>query len=92
MISPHMNVFARITDSAVSAASKNELRLTVGVTVSEKILPEEIGRLPMVEKVAAGVRKAMVDAGITDPADVHFVRTKTPLLTSERFAAAKSRG
>ncbi len=92
VISPHMNVFARIADSAVSAASKNELRLTVGVTVSEKILPEEIGRLPMVEKVAAGVRKAMADAGITDPADVHFVQTKTPLLTSERIAAAKSRG
>ena len=92
VISPHINVFAKIPDSAVSPESKNELRLTVGIAVSEPILPEEIGRIPMVEKVAAGVRRAMAEAGITDPADVHFVQTKTPLLTSERILAAKSRG
>jgi cyanuric acid amidohydrolase len=92
VISPHLNIFARIPDASVSAASKKELRLTVGVTVSEPILPEEIGRIAMVEKVAKGVRQAMADAGIADPADVHFVQTKTPLLTAERIAAAKSRG
>ena len=92
VISPHYNIFARIADDRVSAASKNELRLSVGVTVSEKILPEEIGRLPMVEKVAAGVKRAMAEAGISDPADVHFVQTKTPLLTSERIADATRRG
>ncbi len=92
VISPHLNVFARVPDSSVSAASKQELRLAVGVIVTEPILPEEIGRIDMVEKVAAGVRRAMADAGITDPADVHFVQTKTPLLTAERIAAAKARG
>jgi len=92
VISPHLNIFASVPDSSVSAASKQELRLTVGVTVSEPILPEEIGRIEMVEKVAAGVRRAMADADITDPADVHFVQTKTPLLTAERIAAAKARG
>lgn len=92
VISPHMNVFVRVPDGAVSEASKKELRLTVGMTVSEKILPEEIGRLPMVEKVAAAVKRAMADAGITDPKDVHFVQSKTPLLTAERIAAAASRG
>jgi ring-opening amidohydrolase-like protein len=92
VISPHFNVFARVPEDDVARASKDELRLTVGFAVSEKILPEEIGRLPMVEKVAAGVRKAMKEAGITDPKDVHFVQTKTPLLTAERIADAKRRG
>src|SRR5919108_4010594 len=92
VISPHFNIFARVPDDDVSRSSKDELRLTVGFAVSEKILPEEIGRLPMVEKVAAGVRKAMKEAGISDPKDVHFVQTKTPLLTAERIAAAKRRG
>ena len=92
VISPHLNIFAQVPEDAASNASKNELRMTVGFAVSEKILPEEIGRLPMVEKVAAGVRKGMQQAGITDPKDVHFVQTKTPLLTAERIADAKRRG
>src|ERR687883_546773 len=92
VISPHYNIFARVPEDDVSRATKDELRLTVGFAVSEKILPEEIGRLPMVEKVAAGVRKGMKEAGITDPKDVHFVQTKTPLLTAERIADAKRRG
>lgn len=92
VISPHLNVFARVPDAAAPKGSKDDPRLTVGIAVSERILPEDIGRLAMVEKVAAGVRRAMADAGIGNPADVHFVQTKTPLLTSERIAAAKSRG
>ena len=92
VICPHFNIFARVAEDAASNASQNDLRLTVGVTVSERILPEEIGRLAMVEKVAAAVRKAMADAGITDPKDVHFVQSKTPLLTSARIADAHSRG
>lgn len=91
VISPHFNIFARVPEDDASQASRDELRLTVGCTVSERILPEEIGRLPMVEKVAAGVRKAMKDAGIADPEDVHFVQTKTPLLTAERIADAARR-
>jgi cyanuric acid amidohydrolase len=34
----------------------------------------------------------MVDAGIDDPDDVHFVQIKCPLLTAERIAAAEARG
>ena len=60
--------------------------------MSEQIFPEDIGRLPMVEKVAAGVKIAMERAGITDPADVHYVQTKTPLLTLETITDAKRRG
>ena len=46
----------------------------------------------MVEKVAAAVKVAMERAGITDPADVHYVQTKTPLLTIHTIRDAKSRG
>ena len=34
----------------------------------------------------------MARAGITDPADVHYVQTKTPLLTIHTIRDAKSRG
>jgi cyanuric acid amidohydrolase len=84
-----MTVFADI-DGAVEAG--DEPRLTVGIAMSEEILPEEIGRPAMVEKVAAGVRTAMTAAGIDDPADVHYVQTKTPLLTMERIRDAHARG
>jgi cyanuric acid amidohydrolase len=46
----------------------------------------------MVEIVAEGVRAAMRDAGITDPKDVHYVQTKTPLLTIDWIEDAKRRG
>jgi cyanuric acid amidohydrolase len=46
----------------------------------------------MIRKVADGVKVAMERAGITDPADVHYVQTKTPLLTIHTIRDAKSRG
>jgi ring-opening amidohydrolase-like protein len=60
--------------------------------MSEVILPEDIGRPAMVEKVAGGVRDAMKAAGIQDAADVHYVQTKTPLLTLDTINDAKRRG
>jgi ring-opening amidohydrolase-like protein len=38
------------------------------------------------------VRGAMQDAGISDPKDVHYVQTKTPLLTIESVQDAHKRG
>ena len=46
----------------------------------------------MITKVADAVRVAMARAGIDDPADVHYVQTKTPLLTIDTIRDAKSRG
>ena len=60
--------------------------------MSEPIKPEEIGYVAMVQKVADAVKVAMERAGITDPADVHYVQTKTPLLTIHTIRDAKSRG
>jgi barbiturase len=88
VLSPHATIFATTS----SAAPSDEPRLTVGVAMSDQLLPEDIGRRPMIEKVAAGVRAAMANAGITDPGDVHYVQTKTPLLTIHTIRDAKSRG
>ena len=70
----------------------DEPRLTVGFAMSEVLLPEDIGRTAMITKVADAVKVAMERAGITDPADVHYVQTKTPLLTIDTIRDAKSRG
>jgi barbiturase len=88
VLSPHATIFA----TTASAPPSDEPRLTVGVAMSDQLLPEDIGRTPMIEKVATGVRAAMANAGITDPGDVHYVQTKTPLLTIHTIRDAKSRG
>jgi ring-opening amidohydrolase-like protein len=87
VLSPHATIFA-----TTDAEPSDDLRLTVGFAMSEQLLPEEIGRTPMIEKVADAVKVAMEKAGITDPADVHYVQTKTPLLTINTIRDAKSRG
>jgi cyanuric acid amidohydrolase len=91
VISPHATIFAT-TDVADDDPSRSEQRLTVGFAMSEQLLPEEIGRTPMITKVADAVKVAMERAGITDPADVHYVQTKTPLLTIHTIRDAKDRG
>jgi ring-opening amidohydrolase-like protein len=87
VISPHATIFA-----TVDAEPVDDLRLTVGFAMSEQLAPEDIGRTAMVTKVADAVKVAMERAGITDPADVHYVQTKTPLLTIHTIRDAKSRG
>ena len=88
VITPHATVFAR--NGKKGPAS--ELRLTIGTALSATLLPEDIGCLAMVEKVADAVRAAMRNAGIEDPKNVHYVQTKTPLLTIESVRDAESRG
>lgn len=88
VITPHATVFTRNGETG----SPGKARLSIGTAMSVEILPEDIGRPAMVEKVADGVRAAMKDAGISDPSDVHYVQTKTPLLTIEDVQAAESRG
>jgi cyanuric acid amidohydrolase len=90
VISPHATIFATVP--AESAVATSEPRLSVGFAMSEVLLPEDIGRTVMITKVADAVKEAMERAGITDPADVHYVQTKTPLLTIHTIRDAKSRG
>ncbi len=91
VISPHATIFATV-DPDPAHGPTDEPRLTVGFAMSEKLLPEDIGRQAMVSKVADAVKVAMERAGITDPAEVHYVQTKTPLLTIDTIQDAKSRG
>ena len=90
VLSPHATIFAYAPQGRY--APTDEPRLTAGVAMSAPILPEDIGRPAMIEKVAAGVRDAMKVAGIENAADVHYVQTKTPLLTMETITEARSRG
>lgn len=88
VITPHATVFAR--NDKTGPVSKS--RLVIGTALSVELLPEDIGRPAMVAKVADAVKAAMKDAGITDPKDVHYVQTKTPLLTIDSVRDAESRG
>ncbi|MBA2575114.1 MAG: ring-opening amidohydrolase [Euzebyaceae bacterium] len=89
VITPHATIFARTPGDG---SADGQPRLSVGIAMSDVVRPEDIGRPAMVEKVAAGVQRAMANGGIADPGDVHYVQTKTPLLTLEDVNDAKARG
>jgi len=88
VITPHATVFARNDRSGPADKS----RLVIGAAMSRELKPEDIGRLRMVDIVAEGVKAAMKNAGIDNPKDVHYVQTKTPLLTIDWVEDAKRRG
>lgn len=88
VLTPHATVFARNDKKGAAATS----RLALGTAISDELKPEDIGRIRMVEIVADAVRAAMKDAGIDDPKDVHYVQTKTPLLTIDWAEDAARRG
>jgi ring-opening amidohydrolase-like protein len=88
VLTPHATVFARNDKTG----SGNKPRIVIGTAMSGEIKPEDIGRPAMVKTVAEAVKAAMNDAGIDDPKDVHYVQTKTPLLTIESVRDAEGRG
>ncbi|APO56236.1 ring-opening amidohydrolase [Bradyrhizobium diazoefficiens] len=91
VLSPHITVFTR-REVERRPAGLSGKRLSIGMAHTRDFLPEEIGRAAQIAETATAVKAAMADAGITDPADVHFVQIKCPLLTSDRVAAASARG
>jgi len=84
VLCPHACVFCLVDDRREG--------LAVGVALSEEILAEDIGRVAMVDKTARAVQAAMRDAGIERVEDIHWVQTKTPLLTMDSIRAARERG
>ncbi|MET3993671.1 cyanuric acid amidohydrolase [Bradyrhizobium sp. JR7.2] len=90
VLSPHITVFTR--REAERPAGMSGKRLSIGMAHTRDFLPEEIGRSAQIVETAKAVTAAMADASITDPADVHFVQIKCPLLTSDRVEAANARG
>lgn len=93
VMSPHATIFAKKSnDGSGLQKRREEKRLAIGIRNTRDLLPEEIGTSIHAKEVATAVRKAMADALIDDPHDVHFVQIKCPLLTSERMNDAESRG
>lgn len=86
-LSPHFLVLA-VREVAAAATGA----LAIGVGFTPDFAPEEIGRMAQLRATAAAVRAAMADAGITDPAEVHYVQVKCPLITSAKVADALARG
>jgi cyanuric acid amidohydrolase len=90
VLTPHLTVISR--SSALAPFGNLGKALSVGIGRTPPLLPEHIGRLRQVELVAAATRTAVQDALLEDPADVHLIQVKCPLLTTESLQDAARRG
>jgi cyanuric acid amidohydrolase len=88
VLSPHATVFTRTT----GGTSDGSPRLAMGIGITRDIPPEEVGTMIQVREVAKAVEKALKEAGIDDPRDVHYVQVKGPLLTPASISDADRRG
>jgi cyanuric acid amidohydrolase len=85
-MAPHWTVFERSEGNGAKGPA-----LAFGRAHTPALPAEHLGRLAQIEMVASAVRTAMADAGVADPADVHFVQVKCPLLTVQRIFDAEAR-
>lgn len=90
VLTPHYTVFCVDRDAPVSTGGTK--RLAIGRAFTPVPAPEEIGTRAQVDMVAQAVGAAMAEAGIVDPADVHFVQVKGGCVTTEQARAALARG
>jgi cyanuric acid amidohydrolase len=90
-LSPHWLVF-EVRDLPSGSAAPAQPGLAIGVAMTPAFKPEEIGRMAQIHATADAVSRAMREAGIASPADVHYVQVKCPLLTKQRIAEAAQRG
>ncbi|MBM7541551.1 ring-opening amidohydrolase [Amphibacillus cookii] len=91
VMSPHAMIFTK-KEIDLSHQEQIDKALAVNVGFTRAFLPEEIGTTVMVEEVHQTVNQLILDSGIENKEDVHFVQIKCPLLTSERIQEAKLRG
>src|SRR5229473_7145280 len=90
VITPHI---AAVTREWIDVPDRGaDKRLVVGRAGSDAMPPEEVGRMGQIRKVAEATHRAMADAGLTDPKDVHLVMVKVPGLTTASIKDAESRG
>lgn len=94
VLSPHYVVFCRSSAAAPARNHDDGFRgaLAIGTAFTGVVPAEQVGRWSQVVSVAAAVRQAMVDAGISDSRDVEFVQLKCPCITSARAQVALARG
>lgn len=90
VMTPHVTVFSR--RNGVENETPDQQRLTAGVSTTDEIRPEELGRTEQVEATADAVEKAMANAGIDESDDVAFVQIKCPLLTASRISNTQKQG
>ncbi len=90
LMSPHATIFTR--GSSGGRRPGRGKRFTVGTAYTRDLRPETFGTLEHVRVAADGVRRAIADAGITEPRDIHFVQIKTGALTTARVKEAARRG
>ena len=84
-MAPHWTVFERAEGHGTNCPA-----LAFGRAHSPALPAEQLGRTSQVEMVTSAVREALADAGIDNPADVHFVQVKCPLLTAQRVHDRRS--
>ncbi|MDR6661588.1 ring-opening amidohydrolase [Tardiphaga sp. 1201_B9_N1_1] len=89
VLSPHATILTRTPAQGTPDGTK---RLAIGITMTGTIAPEEIGTKRHASAVADAVREALVEAGINNLDDVHYVQVKGPLLTPAGIADADRRG
>ena len=90
LMAPHATIITRLPDRRPPAAGQK--RFAVGTAYTRDLLPEEFGTAVHAQVAAEGVKAAIADAGIESLDDLHFVQVKTGALTTDRIAAARSRG
>jgi cyanuric acid amidohydrolase len=90
VLSPHITVVTRPVrpPTVRETAREGALRLSVGVARTDVVAPEALGRMAQIKAVASAVKTAMSDAGTDDPAQVHYVQIKCPLLTAASIERA----
>src|SRR5262249_37875346 len=89
VMTPHVSVFVR---REVAEPRRPGKGLVAGIAGTRPIEPDELGTVAHVREVALAVQRGMADAGISNPADVHFVQIKCPLLTTEAIASLTATG
>ena len=89
VLSPHYTV---LTVGPERAGARAGPALAIGVAMSERLSPDAIGRAAQIEATERAVRRAIEQARIESPADVHLVQVKGPAPTLGRIVAAEAAG
>lgn len=85
-LSPHWIVLQEVCDTAFGGSDTQAQgsALAFSSAVTRELSPDEIGRVKQSILVRDAVHRAMQEASISSPSDVHFVQIKCPLMTAER--------
>ena len=85
VLSPHYVVFTVEPNTAPAGEEKS---LAVGIALTPRLSPSEIGRQRQIDVTADAVGQAKTNAGIQNADDVHFVQVKGPAFTLEDIVSA----